>query len=499
MMFCDQQWLRRATLLVFGLITGLWMMGNAAYAAEKTPATPLFPEVQEASPAPLCRFGVNAPQSIAPYDVSPLRVGWYLTYGASATPARPGGIEYQPLITLKQTGPDSYTAAPSGAALDAVIAANPGAVWYIGNEPDRRVFQNDMEPQVYARAYHDLYTYIKAADPTARIFAGSIVQPTPVRLKYLDLILDAYRTLYGEQMPVDGWSIHNFILNEASCDYFPPSQCWGAEIPPGVDEKEGLRVDVQDNDNFTLFVQQIERFRQWTTDRGYQGVPVYLSEYGVLMPANYGFIPDFTPERVNAFMNKTFDYLLTASDPVHGDPNDGGRLIQRFSWFSTDETQFNGRLFDPDTKQRTPIGDNYAAYTAPIAEAADFYPSRIDVDPTPPILSMTPVTLTLKATLANSGNTLAAYDVTVRFYDGDPNNGGKQIGTDQNVSLAGCGDNKTAQVTWTNVPPGAHPVWVTVTPVDGNAPESDGDKANNTASRLILIATHDLYMPVIAR
>lgn len=475
-----------------GLLLGAWFASSVVSAAEDDPAT-------TDEPPPLCRFGVNAPRSIAPYDVAPLRVGWYLTYGASAAPARPGGIEYHPLITLQQTGPESYTASPSGAGLDAAIAANPGAVWYIGNEPDRRVYQNDMEPQVYARAYHDLYTYIKAADPTARIFAGSIVQPTPLRLKYLDLVLEAYRTLYGEQMPVDGWSIHNFILNEASCDHFPPSQCWGAEIPPGLDDKEGLRVDVQDNDNFTLFVEQIERFRRWTTERGYQGAPVYLSEYGVLMPAGWGFIPDFTPERVNAFMNKTFDYLLSATDPVHGDPNDGYRLIQRFSWFSTDDTQFNGRLFEPDTKARTAIGDNYAAYTAQIAEKADFYISRVVTDPSGPISPLEPVTLTLQATVANSGNTQAAYQVVVRFYDGNPEAGGQQIGADRTVSLAGCGDNRTATVTWPAVPPGVHLVWVRVTPVDGDAPEQDADKANNTFVRTVLVADNGLYLPVIQR
>jgi len=499
MMVHRQRWLRNTAALITILLAGFWATTDFTLAAEPSPALPAGAALAETTAPPLCRFGVNAPSSVAPYDVGPLRVGWYLTYGATASPARPGGIEYQPLITIQQTGPDSYTSSPSGTQLDAVIAANPGAVWYIGNEPDRRVYQNDAEPGVYARAYHDLYTHIKSLDPTARIFAGSIVQPTPLRLKYLDLILDAYSSLYQESMPVDGWSIHNFILNEASCDYFPASQCWGAEIPPGLDDKEGLRVDVQDNDNFTLFVQQIERFRQWMVDRGYGGLPVYLSEYGVLMPANYGFNPDFTPARVNSFMDKTFDYLLNTTDPVRGDPNDGGRLIQRFSWFSTDDTQFNGRLFEPDTKQRTAIGDNYAAYTAPIAAQADFYPARIVSDPPGPISPVEPVTLTLKTTIANSGNTLAAYDVTVQFYDGDPNAGGQQIGADQTVAVAGCGDNATAEVSWANVLPGVHRVWVRVTPTDANAPEAAADKANNTASSTILIATDGLYMPTITR
>lgn len=47
-----------------------------------------------------------------------------------------------------------------------------------------------MEPHIYAAAYHALYYLIKQADPTARVIAGTIVQPTPLRLRYLDMVLD---------------------------------------------------------------------------------------------------------------------------------------------------------------------------------------------------------------------------------------------------------------------------------------------------------------------
>lgn len=453
----------------------------------------------EEAPPPLCRFGVNAPGGIAAYDVGSLRAGWYIAYNAVANQPDPNGIEYQPVIRLKQTGPTSYTSTPAGAALDTAVAANPGAVWYVSNEPDRRIYQDDIEPGVYARAYHDLYAQIKSLDPTARIFAGSIVQPTPVRIKYLDMVLDAYQELYDASMPVDGWSIHNFILNEASCNHFPPSECWGADIPPGIDDAEGLRVDVQDNDNFTIFVQQIERFREWLKKRGYANAPVYLSEYGVLMPAGYGFDPDFTPSRVNTFMNKTFDYLLNTTDPVYGNPNDGGRLVQRFSWYSTSDPQFNGRLFEPDSGQRTLIGDNYAAYTAEIAEKADFYVSRLETDLLPSLASFAPVTVTLKATIANSGNTLTSYPVTVRFYDGNPTTGGQMIGPERTVSVAGCGDYETAEVQWPNVAAGLYKIWITVTPVDANAPEGEADQGNNTTMRLVLAPTDRSFLPTIRR
>ena len=98
------------------------------------------------------------------------------------------------------------------------------------------------------------------------------MQPTPLRLQYLDMVLDSYRARYGQPMPVDVWNIHAFILNERSCTYFP-EDCWGADVPPGIDVPEGMRYGIQDNDNLVIFKQFIVDFRQWMADRGYQGTP----------------------------------------------------------------------------------------------------------------------------------------------------------------------------------------------------------------------------------
>jgi hypothetical protein len=291
-----------------------------------------------------CRFGINATgQSIDAFDTTPLRLGWYIDYHAVMTPARPNGIDYVRVINLNQEG-DGYRASPSGGQLTAIVQANPGATWIIGNEPDRRHVQNDIEPHVYALAYHDLYATIKGADRTAQIFAGAIVQPTPLRLQYLDLVLASYQQQFGRALPADGWAIHNFILNEASCEHYNGDLqiCWGADIPPGINATDGMRVGVDDNDNFELFKEQIVRFRQWMVRRGYRGLPVFLSEYGVLMPPEYGF----PALRVNQYMNQTFDYLLNTTDPALGDPTDEYRLVQRFAWYSTTDTNFNGYIYN---------------------------------------------------------------------------------------------------------------------------------------------------------
>ncbi|HUM70784.1 MAG TPA: hypothetical protein PLK31_18295, partial [Chloroflexota bacterium] len=261
-----------------------------------------------------CQYGVNAIiNPITTVNLGTLRAGWYLDYRANANPLLPNGIEYVLTIRLSQTGPDSYsyTLGSGNNNIQVAAAGNPGAIWLVGNEPDRRDWQDDIEPQVYAKAYHELYLAVKAADPSARVYAGTIVQPTPLRLQYLDMVLLNYLQRYGTTMPVDGWSIHNFILNEVSCDY-DPGNCWGAEIPPGIDAPYGELISIDENDSITHFQERIIAFRQWMKARGYRNVPLTVSEYGVLMPADFGF----PPSRVNAFMTNTFNFMSTATDPA---------------------------------------------------------------------------------------------------------------------------------------------------------------------------------------
>lgn len=446
----------------------------------------------------LCRFGVNAPHGLRDYPVDELRMSWYQNYVTRLNPERPNGMDFIQTIRLSQTGADSYGVVPSTAVISQIAGSNPGAAWFVGNEPDRKFYQDDVEPHVYAKAYHDLYMVIKAADPTARVFAGSIVQPTPLRLMYLDKILNAYSDKYHKAMPVDGWSIHNFVLNEASCVAFPASDCWGADIPPGIDATEGLRVDVQDNDNLELFIEQVERFRHWMWINGYRDTPLYLSEYGVLMPENAGFNPDFTTERVSQFMRSTFDYMLTATHNEQGYPPDGNRLVQRFSWFSTDYTAFNGTLFDADSRGFTGLGLAYKEYTNAIQETVDFLPVRL-MTPVVPLYDGKPITFTLTAQIANSGNGLAPQSVQVRFYDGDPNAGGVQIGETQSVQVAGCGKTAYASVDWPDLSVGTYKVYVVVSSAPESLVETGEALNNNVLQQDVLIIADPVYLPIVGR
>jgi hypothetical protein len=161
--------------------------------------------------------------------VSPLTIGRYLNWRADFDPARPNGIDYYFLVSTSEAG--FY---PGASTVQRIARNNPGAIWIIGNEADV-VHQNNTSPAAYARAYHDAYTAIKAADPTARFVVNGIVMVSPLRLAWLQQMWDTYRTTYGTDMPVDIWNVHTYLGNEMH-------QEWGFEIPPGIDNAVGYSL-----------------------------------------------------------------------------------------------------------------------------------------------------------------------------------------------------------------------------------------------------------------
>jgi hypothetical protein len=481
-------------LLAPALIALLWLCLGVA------------PAVQGAAPPPLCRFGINvssvtgATRLVDDFDIAPLRAGWFVDYRATLSPPANNGAQHVKVIRVRESGPDGYRYSPSGATLDAIIAQAPGAIYIIGNEPDRRKLQDDMRPHLYAQLYHAAYTQIKGQDPTAQIWAGAIVQPTPLRLLYLDQVLAAYHARYQNAMPVDGWAIHSFILNERSCDHYNNdlNVCWGAEIPPGIDASDGLIVLPEDNARLDLFAQGIERFRAWMHARGYRNVPLYVTEYGVLMPPVFGF----PPAVVNDYMQASFAYMLAQRDPQLGYPADDNRLVQRFAWFSTVDPEFNGHLYqstsgtDPMAPPfvLSPMGAAYRDYTAAQPEESDLVLVKLE------LLSGSP--MQLAATVGNSGNRLTATQATVRFFVGETLQKRVQIGQAQRIALAGCGATVQLKVPWPEgealhegTGPRLRLIWAEV---DG-ADFPDLDLANNQLVQAILLNPHRLLIPRVGQ
>lgn len=314
--------------------------------ATSTPLTPRYsPQALFWQGKPRWCIGV-AIGPISRYDIAPFAFGWYLDWRAQLDPPRPGGIEYAQMVRIVR---DDLR--PNETHIAQIARANLGALWLISNEPDVK-WQDNVEPRVYARLYARAYRAIKDADPTAQVAIGGVTQPTPLRLRYLDAVLAAYRAQNQREMPIDVWNVHNFILREERGS-------WGVEIPPGFDDATGVLYEVDDSGNLEAFRRQMIAFREWMAARGFQNYPLIVSEYGIPMPEDYGF-PD---ERVLNFLIGTFDFFLTARDPALGYPADDHRLVQRWCWFSLDDTGYpTGRLFDPQTGAMTEFGKGFAAF-----------------------------------------------------------------------------------------------------------------------------------------
>ena len=335
-----------------------------------TPGTLSLRTDESMAPVPMAaaystrwRAGVGVPDlDLAYFDWPTARPGWYLNWSTNVrtepiflglgsrsvmdAPPDRFGMEFTPMVRMKngRLFPDTHT-------LRDLARRYRGLTWLIGNEPDVR-WQDNTPPEIYAVAFQRAYSAIKAGDPTAQIAIGGVSQITPLRLEYLTRVWDFYRTLYGTAIPVDVWTMHAFVLREERSG-------WGVNMPPGFYiEQRGELWEVGDHDSLALVEQQIRAMRQWMTSRGLQDKPLWITEYGILMPEEYGF----PPERVSRFLVGSFDLFQTLRDETLGMPGDGHRLVQRWNWYSARDSRYpTGNLFD-NWGESTPVGDTYWEY-----------------------------------------------------------------------------------------------------------------------------------------
>jgi hypothetical protein len=318
----------------------------------------------------LIRFGITAPLGVSGYDLTSIHALSYLDWAKDSSTV-PDGVEYIHVIRVNDA------AWGNGALLSTlsnIIERYPGNVWIIGNEPDRFFYQDSITAEVYAQRYFDIANVIRAADTTAKIGFGSVVQPTPIRIRYLEKALDELERLANNNRAeamelIDIWSIHAFILNEN------PNE-WGAGVPVGFENDwtdAELITDFSDTHSIEKFTERVINFRSWMKAIGEKEKPLWITEYGSLFPPidrdpndplyqNYVNISD---ELTSKFMIDTFNFLLSASDSMTGLAEDNNRLVQRWFWYSLNDYRYNfgGTLFDPDQDgQITEVGKAYKRY-----------------------------------------------------------------------------------------------------------------------------------------
>jgi len=491
-----------------------------------------------------CRYGLAAwdPALSAVRPDLWWGLGWYLTFSASGTAV--GGMEFLRMVSTKQ---DKYWNGstwvflgtykvtpplnddPSG--LGALVHAHPGSWWAIGNEPDRGPDpcpgcpgQDAIFPDLYAQAYHTVYHFIRERDPSARIGPGGLVQVTPGRLQYLDRVWQGYQARYGVSMPLDFWTFHVYILPEIN----RYGQGSSAGIALGTDpalamrESDGKRTLCHnpnnnvycwaDHDDLTLFDQQVRRMRQWMKEHGLQDKPLWLTEYSILHPfEDYDdpvhptrcwlqdeFGKCFTPARVTQWLNQTFAYLESTTDPVLGNPADRYRLVQRWAWFSlrvdTSTAGYVSNIVTGTYYAMTPVGESFR-------QEVLGHPARVNLlayQASPEIAYSDPsgvVTVTFSFRVANNGDVTLAAPVTVTWYADESLS--VPLASTTLSGLPGCAT--SALVTATGVlteGAGAVPYWVKVDATDA-LPEFD--EADNVAQSVVLIDPVQAYLPLIMR
>ncbi len=429
------------------------------------------------------------------FDVGQLGAGWYVDANPPACATSPGGMDRALLIRVR----DWNTSPQALFWLESMVDAHPGALWLVGNEPDC-IWQDDLLPEDYAQIYYDIYWAIKSWDPTALVSPGGIVQPTPLRLAWLDRVLAQYALIAEPDedplMPVDVWNIHNQILQEVR-------DSWGADIPPGFDDiDEGVTPGIQDNDNVDIFTQQIWDFRAWMASWGYGGYPLIITEYGVLMPDLPGY--DFDLARVSAFMDATFEFLRTATSETPGtlgDVSDGHRLVQRWAWYSLDDVPydpelhegFNGNLFDPYTTLITGHGLNFAGHTAslPPLEYVELRPGGLWYEPLNPVPPGEVVSREVRAEVKNLGS-LSAGAFTVRLaYNGKTN--GQLL---RPVAGLAAGSSVWVEFDISGLTLGAYTIEVTV---DAGEQVLEITECDNELTDIMVVPADIVYLPLTAR
>ncbi len=398
-------------------------VATAEELAATTPASYMPLVAKDHAPVQADRMGFGTGVRLSSYtDIRSLYAGWYVNWGVSIKPERPANIEYMQMVRVHQnlecpfgttadrdlcpySAPASYSYSPSAAVIAAAAKANPGSTWAIGNEMDRVDWiggrQDEMVPELYARAYHDIRAIIKAADPTARIAIGGVIQFTPLRKQYLDKVWDTYWSLYGTIIPVDVWNIHNFVASEycykTKVDGVRQRVCGGMAIPAGIKvtpvgsnaEEKGAYVGEDWRHTYMpTFEKQILDFRAWMKAHGQINKELVVTEYGVLFPS---LCPDKTeaqcapiwaphytnlrdPAVVQTFMLKTFDFFMNKKD-CNLSGVDDCRLVQRWAWYSLDAAwDFNPytALYVGGTNQRSSTGDKYSAFSAANVEALQY-------------------------------------------------------------------------------------------------------------------------------
>lgn len=378
-----------------------------------------------------------------------------------------------------------------------------GDIIWIGNEPG---WGDQRDPHSYAQSYKSWYDCIKSVNPNIRVAPGAFIptykygtkmknwenakdplntssprwdasDPSNIKpaggityIQYLTYTKESYESLYGSEMPVDAYVIHLYNLYE---DAFNESQ-----------SAQDYADTIKD---------ELIAFRTWMKNNGEERLSLTTKETGflivdpVLDPNDDEDKWEMLGDRMVAMLNM----YNSLTDPSIGNPNDGNRLLQRWSWFvagnpdpceyemqnacGSQDTSFvlcpgiTGYFLaidcdNPSTRITTPLGERYKSYISTVAASYDSTP------PAKPTVSYTVSGTTASVTFTATDNgTVNDYEISL----------GSQAGEADVVNWQSTNTQKTYSL------PNAVGKYVNVKAID------DGYNWSDVSSELISSCTPD--------
>ncbi len=433
--------------------------------------------------------------------------------------------------------------------LGPTIRANPGKIWVVGNEVDRKDSQDSLLPETYARAYHDAYSYIKGIDPTAQIAISGLVNFGPDREQYLTNVFTSYRAIYGYDMPVDIFTMHVYNIWGRHYDNFNPNSNDGSYVALGSDPELTWRkpiffdpatgqerfdanlcdistvICVKEHDDVQLFQQQVIGMRQWMKDNGYKEKPLILREWGLNLTSDFCDEDSnrITAQRAANYLTTTINWMNAYTDPSLGYSLDENRLVQRWAWFVINENvvtlpyiadishlitdytinypecgspAFPSKIPNAGNQnQLTVVGQAYrdvvAAQQATNPPTVDFMVENATIGTAIQNNANDTVTTKIGVMVRNMGNSPTGQATTVEFRDASDNS---LIGTYEiPPNFQGCTTAlHHATVDWTHSTTGTFNFTVDVVSSE-EAPSATG---NNTGSGFAFVGSEGVYLPV---
>ncbi|WP_374689787.1 CARDB domain-containing protein [Promineifilum sp.] len=507
------------------------------------------PQPGDALPSPTnCRYGIS--QLFTPWPMlawTPmLGAGWFANFN-HYEPAEPHA-EFVSTIRLRQLFDSQGARLPGYRVLPPLtesyeengitfrglgpyVRSRPGAIWLVGNEIEiDNTRQDNIMPDIYARAYHEVYHYIKGIDPTARVAIGSVTMGTPGRLQYLDIVWDTYRARYGVDMPVDVWNVHIYILPERTMSLEPhyadgkialgtdPNLAYFSTNDPNLCPSphqpdlaaNDPRPDVYckaEHDSDRIFREQVYNLRRWMKEHGQQDKPLIISEYGSLFAYEGGqadgtcerrqdeFGRCMYPERVATFLRETAHFMENTQDPELGYPQDGFRLVQRWLWYSLHTPELIGdssNLLSDDYATHLPGSPDALTLVGQAfrEEAWANAVSNLTAEGDTAVILMADeadgrADALITASFRNSETLSVVEPFVITFYADAALTtpiGSAVVKPAVTGSVAGCswGQNaRTVSVTWPDLSPGTYRYWAKV---DSGGEINESDESDNVTT-----------------